>query len=119
MKLIILQGPPASGKTTWTKDYLNKCSEKERNNTVVVSRDTIRDATGTYWVPSREYYITELEDHMITGALSRGMDVIIDATNLNPKTLQRLQAFGKKYLVSFMNRNEKDVEHLIIMNYGK
>ena len=30
-----------------------------------------------------------------------------------------IQAFGKKYLVSFMNRNEKDVEHLIIMNYGK
>lgn len=97
MKLIILQGPPASGKTTWTKNYLDSCSEKERNNTVVVSRDTIRDATGTYWVPSREDYITELEDHMIEGALSRGMDVIIDATNLNPKTLQRLQAFGAKY----------------------
>ena len=30
-----------------------------------------------------------------------------------------IQAFGKKYLVSFMNRNDKDVEHLIIMNYSK
>ncbi len=30
-----------------------------------------------------------------------------------------IQAFDKKYLVSFMNRNDKDVEHLIIMNYKK
>ena len=30
-----------------------------------------------------------------------------------------IQAFDKKYLVSFMNRNDKDVEHLIIMNYDK
>lgn len=28
-----------------------------------------------------------------------------------------IKAFDKKYQVSFMNRNNKDVEHLIIMNY--
>ncbi|RHJ86735.1 DNA adenine methylase [Parabacteroides sp. AM08-6] len=28
-----------------------------------------------------------------------------------------IQAFDKKYLVSFMNRNDKNAEHLIIMNY--
>lgn len=28
-----------------------------------------------------------------------------------------IRKFDKKYLVSFMNRNDKDVEHLIIMNY--
>ena len=28
-----------------------------------------------------------------------------------------IQTFDKKYLVSFMNRNDKDVEHLIITNY--
>ncbi len=28
-----------------------------------------------------------------------------------------IQKFDKKYLVSFMNRNDKDVEHLIITNY--
>ena len=30
-----------------------------------------------------------------------------------------IQSFGKKYLVSFMNRNEKDVEHLLITNYDE
>ena len=28
-----------------------------------------------------------------------------------------IKAFDKKYLVSFMNRNDKSAEHLIIMNY--
>ena len=28
-----------------------------------------------------------------------------------------INSFDKKYLVSFMNRNDKDVEHLIITNY--
>ena len=29
----------------------------------------------------------------------------------------QIKSFDKKYLVSFMNRNEKDVQHLIITNY--
>ena len=29
----------------------------------------------------------------------------------------KIKAFDKKYQVSFMNRNEKEVEHLIITNY--
>lgn len=29
----------------------------------------------------------------------------------------QIKSFDKKYLVSFMNRNDKDVEHLIITNY--
>ena len=28
-----------------------------------------------------------------------------------------IQTFDKKYLVSFMNRNDKNVEHLLITNY--
>lgn len=30
-----------------------------------------------------------------------------------------IKTFDKKYLVSFMNRNDKDVEHLLITNYEK
>lgn len=30
-----------------------------------------------------------------------------------------IKSFNKKYLVCFMNRNDKNAEHLIIMNYSK
>jgi DNA adenine methylase len=29
----------------------------------------------------------------------------------------KIKSFDKKYLVSFQNRNDKDVEHLLITNY--
>lgn len=37
--------------------------------------------------------------------------------NLYNKEGIRIKTFDKKYLVSFMNRNDKKAEHLIIMNY--
>lgn len=37
--------------------------------------------------------------------------------NLYNKAGIRIKTFDKKYLVSFMNRNDKNAEHLIIMNY--
>ena len=96
-KLIILQGPPASGKTTWCNEHLSKLSEEERKRTVIVSRDTIRQSTGTYWVPEREDYITVLEDTMIREALARDFTVISDATNLNPKTIKRMQDMAAEF----------------------
>jgi len=44
----------------------------------------------------------------------KNTDFIFDLYNnkeLNIKT------FDKKYLVSFMNRNDKEVKHLLITNY--
>ena len=37
--------------------------------------------------------------------------------NLYDQKGLKINSFDKKYLVSFMNRNDKDVEHLIITNY--
>lgn len=91
MKLTVLQGPPAAGKSTWVKEYLDKLSEDERKKVVVVSRDTICESTGTYWVPEREQYITTLENTAMKAALLNGLNVINDATNLNPKTIEHLK----------------------------
>lgn len=97
MRLIILQGPPAAGKSTWVKNYLNNIPKKVREKTVVVSRDAIRDSTGTYWVPNREDYISELEMYAMRNAFDHGMDVINDATNLNPETIKKLVSLAHEY----------------------
>jgi DNA adenine methylase len=44
----------------------------------------------------------------------KNTDFIFDL--YNDKGLN-IQTFDKKYLVSFMNRNDKDVKHLLITNY--
>lgn len=84
-KIIILQGPPASGKSTEVK----KWQAEQPNTRVIVSRDALRHARGQYWVPEQEEFITKLETYMVRQALEQGYDVAIDATNLNEAVLER------------------------------
>lgn len=112
-KLIILQGVPASGKSTWAKSYV-----KEYPETVIVSRDAIRESTGTYWYPKREDYITDLENAAVDRAMRHHFDIIIDATNLNPKTINKWERIAsahpeyelefKKFKISYKEALERD-----------
>jgi len=94
MKLIIVQGIPGSGKSTWARNYIK---EREPNEIVIVNRDSIREMLGTYWVPDREPLVSEIEMFMIEEALNRKYDVIIDATNLNPKTIKKWNRIAKEW----------------------
>lgn len=73
-------GLPASGKTTWAKDFC-----KDNEDYIRVNRDDLRNMCGEYWVPNREPFITKLEQFAVYKALEDGYNVILDATNLNPK----------------------------------
>ena len=90
-KIIVLQGVPTSGKSTWAKNYI-----KDHPDTVIVSRDAIREGTGTYWNPDHEQYITEMEEYAVRQAWKNHLDVIIDATNLNPKTIVKWNNLAKE-----------------------
>jgi len=83
-KIIVLQGVPASAKSTWAREFVIN-----NKNHVIISRDSIRESLGEYWVPEREPYVDELEEIQIRSALKYGLNVIIDATNLNPKTIEK------------------------------
>ncbi len=85
-KVIILQGIPASGKSTWAREQA-LANPKE---VVIVNRDAIRDSLGKYWVPERENLVTKIENSYIINAIESGYDVIIDATNFNPTFLRNL-----------------------------
>lgn len=93
LKLLILSGIPGSGKSTWARKFI-KTNSKEW---VIVNRDSIRDMLGIYWIPKRENLVTIIEENMITAALSEGFNVIVDATNLNPKTIARWNELVAKF----------------------
>ena len=88
-KLIVCQGIPSSGKSTWAKKFV-----LENPNYVRVNRDDLRRMRGTYWLPSQEDMITNWEDDCIAIALHNGYNVIVDATNLNKKTIDRICNLG-------------------------
>ena len=83
-KILVLQGPPASGKTTCARGLV-----KNNKEWVIVSRDSIRESRGDYWIPEQENYISDIEELQIRSAIKYGLNVIIDATNLNPKTIEK------------------------------
>jgi len=78
MKIIFTVGLPASGKSTWAKEYCTTNIDFVR-----VSRDDLRNMRGKYWIPKDEKLITALEVDSVLTALSFGKNVIVDATNLN------------------------------------
>ena len=92
-KLIITRGLPASGKSTWAKQWVLEDPEHR----VRINQDDIRLMLGKYWVPSREKLVQEIQFDAIIEALNREFDVVIDNTNLNSKVLDQFNRLIKTF----------------------
>lgn len=109
MKLLILQGLPASGKTTWVKNFV-----KKNKNYVRVNRDDLRNMRGEYWVPKQEGMISDWETVCVKSSLNHDKSVIVDSTNLNPKYLERWKDIAKEYGATIEYKKfDVDVEECI------
>lgn len=89
--LLVLQGIPASGKSTFAKQWV----EDDFETRVIVNRDSIRRMLGPYWIPSREHLVSYIEMDAVEAAIENGYDVCIDATNLNPKTIKKWESVAE------------------------
>ena len=92
-KLIITRGLPASGKSTWAKQWVLEDSEHR----VRINQDDIRLMLGKYWVPSREKLVQHIQEEALIEALLRGYDIVIDNTNLNEKVLDNYRVLVTAY----------------------
>jgi predicted kinase len=90
--ILVLQGVPASGKTTWAKEFVKKNPKYIR-----VSRDDLRNMRGKYWEPSQENLITKYEYFAVYTALADGYNVLIDATNLNQRTIDNWNKLATEF----------------------
>lgn len=91
-EVVILRGPPASGKTTYAKKWVTVTPNRGR-----VSRDDIRlSMFGRYWDVD-EQLVTKIQDAQIEALLSAGKDVIVDATNLRARNVKALMQLAVKH----------------------
>lgn len=91
-KILVLQGVPASGKTTFAKEWL-----VSHPGWVRVNRDDIRSNMNDTWSRDLENHVTDIEDFIITSSLNNEKSVIVDDTNLNPQTIQHLKDLANIY----------------------
>lgn len=113
-KIIVLQGVPASGKSTYARQVAENNSDY-----VIVSRDSIRESRGIYWIPDQENYISDIEEFEVRSAIKHDLIPIIDATNLNPKTIEKWNKIAeelevpiefKKFEITYQEALDRDKE---------
>ena len=85
MKLTVLIGLPASGKTRWAM-------QNRKPNDIVVCRDDIRMSNYGVWHgdPIDENHVTKMERQQMIAAFENGYSVISANTNLNKRNVQRM-----------------------------
>jgi len=82
-KLIIMKGLPASGKSTKAEEIV-----RETGNTVRLNKDLLRTMLHfDKWTGKNEQATQDAEHKLADFFLRAGKNVIVDDTNLNPKTI--------------------------------
>lgn len=100
MKVIILKGIPASGKSTYAKTWVNEDPTKR----VRINNDDIRDMLGPYWIPQREHLVNNLWKNILTESLKLQHDVIIDNMNLSSRVENQIFMLLKDFDVDIETR---------------
>ena len=78
-KVIVTKGLPASGKTTWSKEWV----AKDPTNRVRVNKDDLRSMLhGGKYSKGNEKQIISIQEEIIKDSLIRGKSIVVDDTNL-------------------------------------
>lgn len=98
-------GLPASGKTTWARQHVAK-----HRTTIRVNRDDLRLMLHEgRFSKGNEKAVTEAQHAMIAAALAAGRDVVVDDTNLNARTVAKLEGLARDHQAELVKVDFTDV----------
>lgn len=91
-QMVITRGIPASGKSTFARQWVAADPE----NRIEVNRDNIRIMIGAGQIGNREQEatVTRISEQMIVAGLSHGKSVIVSNTNLRARDLRSIIEIG-------------------------
>ena len=97
MKLLLLKGLPASGKTTFAKELV-----RNDGNWTRVNKDDLRSMLhGGKWSSSREKKIIACERWLVELLLGWKKNVVVDDTNLNPTHERHFKGMAESHNADF------------------
>ena len=102
LKLILTKGLPASGKTTWAKEYIQKYPE-----TANLCKDDLRLQLGS--TNKREKRVIQVRDLLTAHYFTLGYSVIWSDTNLNPVHIRRATALAQQHQATLVIQDFTDV----------
>lgn len=111
MRIIYTLGLPASGKSTWSLEYL-----KSHPTTKRINKDDLRNMIdGGKWTHVNEKVVLSVRDDLIRKFLDMGYDVIVDDTNFNPKHVLKFHEIAEIYdaVVVCQDFTQVDVEECV------
>jgi predicted kinase len=98
-KIIILKGLPASGKSTWAKEFLDRNMFANKNTGWLrINKDDLRAMMhNSKWSKGNEKQILLVRDAAIRAALAGGYNVIVDDTNFAPQHVETITEIAKEF----------------------
>jgi len=103
--MLILQGLPASGKSTYAKEWVNQ----DPKHRVRINRDTMRLMLNPIYSMDHENLVTDILDFALDIILAHNYDVVIDNMNLSKKYVDDLEAKAKEANYEIVIKSFKDV----------
>jgi predicted kinase len=96
-KVIVLRGLPASGKSTWAKDFVDRNPGWLR-----INKDDLRLMMhNSKWTKDNEKQVLMMRDTMIIEALTQNYSVVVDDTNFASQHITNIQRFAEGFKAEF------------------
>jgi predicted kinase len=114
VEILLTRGLPASGKSTWAKEWVAEDSDWRLR----VNRDALRDQLFDKFhglTRMQEDHINLLEEAMVTSAIKAKVSVVVDATHLKAAYVKRWYDIGNRLGVPVNVKDfETDVELCVL-----
>lgn len=93
-KILLLKGIPASGKSTFCRELIDKNPEKYKR----INKDDLRAMLDNgKWSKKNEQCVLQVRDLLIQKFMEDGYDIIVDDTNLDSKHEKRMREIIDKW----------------------
>jgi predicted kinase len=94
-KIILTRGLPASGKSTWAKEFVKNSNGKAKR----VNKDDLREMIdSSVWSKTNEQMILDARDALVNVFLhGKAETIIIDDTNFEQKHFDKMQEYADAY----------------------
>ena len=111
--LLVLQGLPASGKSTYAVNWVNEDPEHRLR----INQDLIRRMFGKYWLEDkiqlkkRESITSNITMELLKQSMFNQFDIVLDNMNLNSKILGTIENYVNYFNIKYPDLQAYKIEY--------